>query len=185
MRMLVRRFGVINQPDREPAAAVAGKITDSDVLESIAPAARYKAKRILDYLKRDGNVHFKDSGEVVFKNETIRDSNIVDLLDSVIGEGKKGVEKPSGFTEFASLLKDIRAPESLVNNSDLQKLINPAPTQKPRKSRAIAASSSLEKRRGRKSSSLSPTFHQGPRPKRTSKKPPKLFDYLTKSWENY
>ena len=170
-----RRFSVIKQLDPEPSTTSStGKMTDSEVLESIAPAARYKAKRILDYLKRDGNMHFKDSGEVVFKNETIQDSNIVDLLDSAVI--KKGVEKPAGFVEFAGALRDLHAPESLIINDDLRKLINP-PIQKPRKSRAAAPSA-------RKSSSTSPAVGLV-RPKRSSKKSKKLSDFVAINWANY
>src|SRR5271157_318552 len=125
-----RRFSVINEPSPAPSAD-SKKLTESDVLHSIPTATRHTAKRLLDYLKRDGNVQYKDDGRVTYKNETFAESNIVDLLDAALS--KKVDEYPKGMHAFGDTLRDISTPCALVNNERLLKRINrPIPKAKKR-----------------------------------------------------
>jgi len=128
----VRRFGHIKEPIIEPTETK--KLTKTDLLDSIPSNSRHKAKRLLDYLKRDGNVHFKDSGEVVYKNETLHNSNIIDLLESAVGKSAPA-ERATGLEEFTKALKEIRAPRSAVANNAFWQQINPVVKTTIRRSR--------------------------------------------------
>ena len=144
----VRRYGNIKEAIIEPVETK--KLTETDVLDSISSVSRHKAKRLLDYLKSDGNVHFKANGEVVYKNETLHGSNIVDLLDNAANKSASD-EKAKGLEEFANALKEINAPRSTVENNALWKLIH-RPPKTHRKSRQAKGSTTT----------VSRTKHQSP-----------------------
>jgi len=88
---------------------------ESEILDTISSVHRHRAKRILDYLKRDTSFKIGDEGEIIYKQQKIDKSHVGDLLNDVLQ--KKSTEVgPLGWQEFASTLKSLRVPKDLISN---------------------------------------------------------------------
>lgn len=101
-------------------------ITESDVLDSVPPAARHKAKRIMDYIKRSSSAQVSDKGELIVNQHPVAESNIVDLIEAALTRKKALKSQPAGWQEFAQSLKEANVPSSLIANEDIQSVISPA-----------------------------------------------------------
>ena len=109
--MALRSFKYYDAP---PAPAKDEK--ESEILSSIDPSVQYKAKRLLDQLKRNPDVDWSGKGELIYKQSLIPNSNVVDLLSDVLK--KKSTELPTGWKQFAASLKETNAPRELISNTD-------------------------------------------------------------------
>lgn len=96
---------------------------ETDVLKSISPNNQYKANRILALLKRDPDVTFSKDGEVVYKRNVIRDSNITDIIVDLLKK-TSGASLP-GLKEVSSSLKSYDVSKELIPNQSVWKLMHP------------------------------------------------------------
>jgi len=85
------------------------------VLESLAPQQQYKAKRVLDLLKRSSEVDFNEQGELVYRQRKIPGSNILDLIEDLTRT--KSTEAPVGWEALATSLKETKVPREVVKNT--------------------------------------------------------------------
>jgi hypothetical protein len=95
---------------------------DEDVLNSIEPKLRGKAKRLLKHVKP--YVRLNEEGEVVHGNNLISNSDIGELLNEALTKGATE-KKPVGWVEFADALKRARTPRELINNDKIWTYMNP------------------------------------------------------------
>jgi len=100
---------------------VAKSDPDKDILKSIQPQLRRKAARLLKQVKP--HVTLGDDGEIVHDANLIPHSDISDLLNETLT--KHSTEKPTGWKEFADVLKRARTPRELIANDSLRKYMNP------------------------------------------------------------
>ena len=63
------------------------------MLHSIPTEGHREAKRLLDYLKRDGNLHYKHDGQVTYKNEMFAEFNTVNLLDTALRKKLERIQR--------------------------------------------------------------------------------------------
>jgi len=98
---------------------------EADVLKSIPLSNQYKANRILSLLKRDSDVSFNEAGELIYKRNVIKGSNITDLVSDL--SQRSSAIPPSGTKEIAASLRYLNAPKELINNQNVLKLMYPTP----------------------------------------------------------
>ena len=101
------------------------RLTESDIMDFCAAESRHKAKRLLEHIKRSTKLKYNNKGEVIFDDQPIAQSNIIDLVETTLK--KRTAEKPAGWAEFADFLKEISVPRKIVANDELWRLINPPP----------------------------------------------------------
>ena len=106
----------------DPAYSVE-KVKDEDILESVPPTSRYKAKRILTAIRHIPELSWNDRGELVYKQSAIPRSNIVELFADILKSNRK--DRPAGWSEFAEgLASSNLIGKDLVANNDSWKIIN-------------------------------------------------------------
>jgi hypothetical protein len=88
---------------------------ETEVLQSVAPAKKYKAKRLIKRLKQQKEVDWSSDGELIYRQQKIPKSNIVDLIDDVL-KTKTIESPPPGYDALAAALKDAETPRDLVSN---------------------------------------------------------------------
>ena len=96
---------------------------ESQVLKSVPHNDKYKAKRLIDRLKRDKTVEWDDDGQLTYHQDKIPKSNIVDLISNTL-KSKSAEEPPIGWEKFAQSLAENEIPQELVRNSDVWSQMN-------------------------------------------------------------
>ena len=122
----IRKFRGYSQPSVEKTQEAETKRAtdlDTEVLESIAPNIRYKAKRLLNYIKRSADAKVDHNGELSYRQRHLPNSSIVDLIESALTK-KTADQQPAGWEEFASILRDVGAPRALIDNDKIWRTIN-------------------------------------------------------------
>jgi hypothetical protein len=114
-----RTFKNYDTPSPPPTTK---ETSESDVIASIQPANQFKAKRLLEQIKKDPDTEFNERGELVYRQSVIPNSNIVDLVSDVLQ--KKSSEFPTGWKQFANSLKGSNTARELINNSDRWKYMH-------------------------------------------------------------
>lgn len=96
---------------------------DNMLLNSIPKSLSTLTNNILNILKRNPEVvSWTPRGEFIYKGNTVPDSNIVDLMNSIIRfRKKKGKEEyqPVGQNLFLTALKDLNVPKSFIKNKSI------------------------------------------------------------------
>jgi hypothetical protein len=122
----LKRFKAYDEPKTEKTPAI--DHLETNVLQSIPPNQAYKAKRLLQNIKRERDFDWTEDGEMIYKQTKIPNSNIVDLMSDVLKT--KSTDLPVGWEEFASGLG--KAPQELIANTERKRLIRD-PTSSRRK----------------------------------------------------
>ena len=91
-------------------------------MEYIPPSVRHKAKRILLLLKQNSEVDWNDKGELIYRQSTIFNSHMADLLANVL-KTKTVRDPPIGWLEFAVALASSKVPKELITNYSVWKII--------------------------------------------------------------
>ncbi len=86
-----------------------------DVIRSVPPAQQYKARRLLDYLKKDPEIQWSDRGELIHRQNLVQNSNVVDLVSDILRKSTAG-ENPEGWQEVADSLSKTNVPKEFVPN---------------------------------------------------------------------
>jgi hypothetical protein len=103
--MIIKKFRV-----PEPTRERVDKIDDAEILESVSPAIRYKAKRLIRIIKEIPELEWNERGELIHRQSTIQGSNIVELFADVLKAKRVGEDRPDGWEEF---------PEGLATSKDV------------------------------------------------------------------
>ena len=112
----LRRYKYFGIPPKvEPKVDI-----ESEILETVPAAYRYKAKRLMEHLKRDPSIQIGEKGELIHNQQKIEDSHLGDLLNEVI---QKKPPQPTpqelgvkGWEEFESALKGYNLSKDLSEN---------------------------------------------------------------------
>ena len=102
-----------------------------DIARTLGKPYRHKAKEILKLIQRIGPHIFTwtNTGEIVYKGQIIKGSNIIDLMRSIMYKTSK-ISNLLGSVEFEEILKEMNVPLSLIGNVESRgKLINQRGTQ--------------------------------------------------------
>jgi hypothetical protein len=123
----LKRFKAYEEPKIEKPPVI--DQLESNVLQSVPPNQAYKAKRLMQQIKREPNIDWSKEGELIYKQTKIPNSSIVDLMSDVLKT--KSTDLPIGWEEFASGL--AKAPQDLIANTDRRKYIRDPSTPKRKK----------------------------------------------------
>jgi hypothetical protein len=97
------------------------------VLESVPKAMQNKAKRLLNIMKMNSELRWNDRGEILYQDEVVKKSNLVDLVNDVLRKRKK-VGTPTGWKPFATALGRMNVDRELVGHPDRWNFIQNHPT---------------------------------------------------------
>lgn len=104
--------------------------TEQEILGSVPPELKPKAKKILKQIKP--HVRWSDKGEIASDKELIPDSDMGELLTSALQHDNIR-SRPKGFKEFADVLKRSYTPHDLIRNQSLLGYVK----AKPRKTKKV------------------------------------------------
>jgi hypothetical protein len=122
----LKRFKAYEEPKIEKSPVV--DQLESNVLQSVPPNQAYKAKRLLQHIKRERDFDWTEDGEMIYKQTKIPNSNIVDLMNDALKT--KSTDLPVGWEEFATGLG--KASQELITNTERKRFIRD-PTSARRK----------------------------------------------------
>ena len=87
--------------------------TENDILKNLSTQQKAKAKELISYIKDNFTIGLNDSGEFVFDDKPIPNSNIKDLI--VASVGKRKLTRLKGWKEFRGALNAFQAPEKFLS----------------------------------------------------------------------
>ena len=89
----------------------------SKTVNSVPNKLQKKAKDLLDHMKASKKIQWDRDGRVVVDNETVPNTNILDLVNSVTRH-RTSVAPPTGSQQFLAALDQIYTPRELMPNAD-------------------------------------------------------------------
>src|SRR6218665_1761326 len=91
------------------------------VLDTVPKRCKSQAAKILSYIKKHSDITWSPKGELTLKGSVLPNTHMVDLINALL---RKRISKPSGWKQFATVLKDTKIPHKLVTNAECWKYIN-------------------------------------------------------------
>lgn len=101
---------------------LSSETVEEDILDSVPKSMKEKAKSIINKIKRGKDMGWNDSGEMIYKGETYKGTNIVDLVNDVLRKRKN--VNPEGWKIFSTGLKEINIPKELIGHEDRWHFMN-------------------------------------------------------------
>lgn len=119
-----KRYSIALQKFRDLANRVSGQSTvneenyshETEVLDSVPPQYRHKAKRLLKLVKNSDDIQLTKEGELIYKQSKVPKSDIVELINDLLKYRGAG-EAPAGWSEFAKVLSNTDITKELVPNA--------------------------------------------------------------------
>ena len=88
---------------------------ESRLLNSLPKSLQNKGKLLIDYIKDETDLKWNGRGELLIKDEVMKDSNVSDLIHEVLRTRKLSTT-PKGWNVFTKLLKDSNIPMDFIGN---------------------------------------------------------------------
>ena len=88
---------------------------EQDVVESVPKSLKTKAERLLQRIKLDPEVKWNNLGELEYRGQLIKNSNLTDLVNDVLRK-RKNSREPLGWETFADVLHRLNVPQELIGN---------------------------------------------------------------------
>ena len=88
---------------------------EQDVVESVPKSFKTKAERLLQRIKLDPEVKWNNLGELEYRGQLIKNSNLTDLVNDVLRK-RKNSREPLGWETFADVLHRLNVPQELIGN---------------------------------------------------------------------
>lgn len=93
--------------------------------KSFSPETENKANTLLRYIKRENLLKWNDNFEIIYKNKTIRKSNIISLIKYVVKNILHDeIKKPKGFKIFYKIINKSNLPKFVISNKIQSKIRN-------------------------------------------------------------
>ncbi len=115
---------VVSRVSTSPPAAIETETKDAmeeEILESVPKTMKTKAELLVRKMKADRNIAWSEKGELKYKEETVRGSNVVDLVNDVLR--KRKYFNPQGWETFGEALREANVPQDLIGHEDRWKYI--------------------------------------------------------------
>ena len=126
---------VVSRVSTSPPAVIETETKDAieeEILESVPKTMKIKAELLVRKMKADPNIAWSEKGELKYKGETVRGSNVVDLVNDVLR--KRKYFNPQGWETFGEALREANVPPDLIGHEDRWKYITQTKrTQRSRK----------------------------------------------------
>ena len=112
---------------------------EQDVVESVPKSFKTKAERLLQRIKLDPEVKWNNLGELEYRGQLIKNSNLTDLVNDVLRK-RKNSRDPLGWETFADVLHRLNVPQELIGNptrwsymrnNPSKSVVTPAPVKRP------------------------------------------------------
>ena len=115
---------VVSKVSTSPPAVIETQTKDAieeEILESVPKTMKTKAELLVRKMKADPNIAWSEKGELKYKGETVRGSNVVDLVNDVLR--KRKYFNPQGWETFGEALREANVPQDLIGHEDRWKYI--------------------------------------------------------------
>jgi hypothetical protein len=110
---------VVSRMSISPPAVIETETKDAieeEILESVPKTMKTKDELLAQKMKADPNIAWSEKGELKFKGETVRGSNVVDLVNDVLR--KRKYFNPQGWETFGEALREATVPQDLIGHED-------------------------------------------------------------------
>lgn len=103
-------------------------LTTDTILENVAIVNQRKARLLLSHWQASGRFKWATDGAVIIDGQKIQNSNIIELLNNIVSKKRKNEDDsdwtpPIGQFEIARFIKAVDTPTSLINNSEILKIV--------------------------------------------------------------
>jgi hypothetical protein len=95
---------------------------EEEILDSVPKTMKTKAELLGRKMKADPNIAWSEKGELKYKGETVRGSNVVDLVNDVLH--KRKYFNPQGWETFGEVLREANVPQNLIGHEDRWRYIS-------------------------------------------------------------
>ena len=115
---------VVSKVSTSPPAVIETETKDAieeEILESVPKTMKTKAELLVRKMKADPSISWSEKGELKYKGETVRGSNVVDLVNDVLR--KRKYFNPQGWETFGEALREANVPQDLIGHEDRWKYI--------------------------------------------------------------
>ncbi|KAJ8048816.1 hypothetical protein HOLleu_01287 [Holothuria leucospilota] len=131
-------------PDPSPVLSEENKSTIqkeeivNEIVDSVPKAMKRKAAQLVRKIRSsNGALSWNGVGELVVKDQAVKGSHIVDLINDAVRRRKSG--RPTGVEEFTKGLAKLNTPRELIGNpdrwEDIMKWINATDADTPQSKR--------------------------------------------------
>ena len=87
---------------------------EEEIIESVPKTMKSKAVRLVKKMKQGGVLGWNAQGNLTYKGEAVRNTNVVDLVNDVLRKRKDFL--PGGWQMFAQGMQETNVPLDLVGN---------------------------------------------------------------------
>ena len=84
--------------------------------QTLPPTLRSKGAALLNHLESIPGIKWDNKQQLVVDDKPIPKSNVVDLIDDLVRD-RKTTKPPPGWSELATVLKQVNTPRALIGNS--------------------------------------------------------------------
>jgi hypothetical protein len=95
---------------------------EEEILDSVPKTMKTKAELLERKMKADPSIAWSEKGELKYKGETVRGSNVVDLVNDVLH--KRKYFNPQGWETFGEVLREANVPQNLIGHEDRWRYIS-------------------------------------------------------------
>ena len=120
-----RPRAAVSRVSTSPSAVIETEIKDAieeEILQSVPKTMKTKVELLVWKMKADPNIAWSDKGELTYRGETIRGSNVVDLVNDVLR--KRKYFNPQGWETFGEALREANVPQDLIGHEDRWRYIS-------------------------------------------------------------
>lgn len=93
-----------------------GQYNDASIIQTVPKKYQSRAANMIRFLRQQNNIQWDDKGRVLYKDEIIPESNIIDLINDQM-RSRKNIN-PVGFQVFSKALKEMNVPTELIGNKN-------------------------------------------------------------------
>jgi hypothetical protein len=95
---------------------------EEEILDSVPKTMKTKAELLERKMKADPSIAWSEKGELKYKGETVRGSNVVDLVNDVLH--KRKYFNPQGWETVGEVLREANVPQNLIGHEDRWRYIS-------------------------------------------------------------
>jgi hypothetical protein len=122
-------------PSDTPAGAI-----ERELLDSVPMHMKKKAQLLVNRIKANPQLAWTDTGELVYKDQVIANTNVSDLVNDALRRRKHF--EPSGWQIFAQAMKETNVPQDLIGHRERWQWMQRRPQQGAAAAAAATAAAS-------------------------------------------
>ena len=115
------------------SAAEAMDPIEQEVANTVPQSMKKKAQLLVKRIKNSPTMRWTDKGELVYKDQIVPNTNVVDLVNDALRRRKR--IQPEGWQTFARALKETNVPQDLIGHQErwewMQRSAREIPQQQP------------------------------------------------------